>query len=224
MTASEKKWRHPTKGSWVSYDEWRSAVEAGGVTVAEPDAGGPEALLTDPAPNLRPYMQPGPSPLTLLFGFVVVVAVALLVWDRFREHGGSRPAPQPAPVVVPSGEAARMAEPVAERLAYQPEKARAVWKAYSGLRDAIDGASGQRVADTRVLAAVTKALLEDVDAGGGEPVGRQIDEAVAGYLGIGWGADEDGTEGWEFKKFSDADRQKLVEILDAIATAAEGVL
>lgn len=159
----------------------------------------------------------------ILFGLVLLLG-GWLAWDKaIRPAIWPAPAPAPVPDIRPAPGLQSLTAPIAQKLSHQPEKARAVWKAYSGFSEALDGPSGERVENTRTFASVSQALLKDIDAGGGTPIGREIDEAVAEHLGIEWGRD-DGEEGWEFKSFDDRDRDKLVEITAAIAAAAEGTL
>jgi hypothetical protein len=227
--------KHPDTGKYISNAAYERLMRSRRKH-AEPES--------DIEPSDRPEMdldprQPGddyrypahssPTPsgcLIFLMGLCLIGLTSFVVWDRLSRDKSPAPAPPVAPVVTPAGPVLDgLVAPIRQKLAYEPEKARKVFAAYSGLRDAIQGPSGQRVTDTRIFAAVTSALLTDIDAGGGTPIGRDIDQAVASHLGISWGRDSASTaEGWEFKQFADADRVKLVEVLGAIAKAAEDTL
>lgn len=172
-----------------------------------------------------PERPTGISPLLSFMFFVMFVAMICMggftLWIVMR---GGAVAPV-APVVVPSNNVDAMVAPIRQKLAYDPDKAKATWKAYSGFREAIKK-SGERIRNTQDLAYVQSAILKDVDIKPGKtPIGRDIDQAIATQLGITWGRDKPGeAEGWAFKAFDDADRVKLAEVIDAIARAAEAGL
>lgn len=160
-----------------------------------------------------------------LLKFVLTLAVlAVLAWLIIDKVTANRtpPSPAPAPVVAPSSDLRVHTDPIKQKLAYDPAKARIVRDAYAGFRDALAGPSGKRVSDSRVLETVQKSFLEDLQTNTGTSVGAEIDAAIGGYLGIERSKDEKtGEEGWEPKSFDDSDRKKLAEIVGAISRAAE---
>ena len=201
--------RDPKTGQFVSQEVYDAIVAEEG----HPD---PAAYPHHELPPVRYVERQRASPLTAILLLAVIVMGGFIIWQSTRGPIG------PVPVVVPDNSVSTLVAPIKAKLAQDPAKAVQVFQAYSGLRDALAGTSGARVIDTRVFAAVTTALLTDIDAAGGIPIGGDIDRAVATHLGISWGRDgSDDPEGWEFKKFGPAERAKLVEIVGAIARAAE---
>ena len=172
------------------------------------------------------YRDREPASIVGLVKFVLtLVVLALLAWLVIDKVTAERTPPTPSPVVVPAAELSALTDPIREKLAYDPAKARVVRDVYAGFRDALAGPSGKRVTGSRVLEQVQAALLEDLDTNSGVTVGAEIDAAIGGHLGIERSEDEEtGEEGWEPKTFSDADRKKLVEIVGAISRAAEEAL
>lgn len=127
----------------------------------------------------------------------------------------------PAPV-IPNLSLDALVEPIKAKLAYDPAKAFEVQKNYAGMADAIEGVSGARVSDTRILETVMQAYLTDLNDMGGTPVGAEIDIAVGQALGLDKSTDPKDL-GWSYKTFDPSDRAKLVAIFRAIASAAEAV-
>lgn len=169
---------------------------------------------------IREREPAGGSPWPFLFFLVFITVAGLFVYERYFRGGSSVTPPAPTPVVIPAGDLAELVTPIKEALAQDPAKALIVSRAYTGFKDALEGPSGKRVADSRILELVQGSILEDLDTAKGTMVGRQIDEAIAGHLGIEWKDDSSG-KGWEPKTFNDADRRKLIEVIGAIAKAAE---
>jgi hypothetical protein len=203
--------RDPKTGAFIDQATFDAIVAEEG----HPESGGADRV------HQHYGDRPQASPLTVILLVAMLAMGAFLAWKQFRPSTPTGP----APIVIPSGNLDSLVAPIRQKLAYDPAKAAKVFRAYSGFRDALAGPSGQRVIDTRVFAAVTAALLTDIDAGGGTPIGRDIDQAVAAHLGITWGRDKPGEpEGWEFRKFTPADVGRLVEITGAIAVAAEAGL
>lgn len=219
--------KHPETGKFISKAEYEAIM-------AEREEKQSESRPVEygPAPVRQVSMQSGNSfnpmgcvvPMMaamMLFMLVGFGVGGYLLWQANRTPAPPVPAPNVVPV-NPSLDA--LTNPIKQKLAYDPAKAKKAFAAYAGFRDAMMGPSGRRVTDTRVFASVHSALLQDVDAGGGTPIGRDIDQAIASHLGISWGRDTDGKEGWEFKSFNDSDRMRLAEILGAISSAAESTL
>lgn len=202
--------RDPQTGEFVSQEVYDAIIAEEGP--------GPQ-----PADQPRPYQAPTTSaeapranPITMLMFVVVLLLGGYIVFKEIRPAGDA------GPIVTPSSQADAAVASIGAKLAGDPAKAAEVAKAYSGLRDALAGVSGNRVTDSKVYAAVSIALLTDLDANTGTPIGRDIDQAVASYVGIQWGTDGPGDPaGWEFKTFTAADRARLVEIVGAIARTAK---
>ncbi|MEL6895360.1 MAG: hypothetical protein AAFP90_04585 [Planctomycetota bacterium] len=156
---------------------------------------------------------------------LVIVLLIVVVQGVFIAKMMLASPTDPSPVVKPDSPLADVVEPIRNKLSYDPAKARVVWKTYSGFADALDGPSGARMVNTRVLASVQSSLLKDLDTAGGTKVGKEIDAAIGRHVGItSSAADDNDSAGWEFKAFDDDDRRELVEICKAIASAAEGTL
>lgn len=195
-----------------------------------------EALAAEPAPKpIAPTaeMMAGKSSKVekLLGCLIALVLVVILVgfpvggYFVYKAINASTRPDAVVPVVTPVTNLAAITKPIADKLAYDPAKASEVFKAYSGFAEALKTKSADRIKDTRVLAAVQSAFLTDIDSSMTTPVGKEIDQAIAAHLGLGWGSDGPGdAAGWEFKTFTDADVKKLAEILQAIADAAETAL
>jgi hypothetical protein len=163
-------------------------------------------------------MQPQGCMMPIMFAMMMAM-MAFMVWDR------TKPVVQPTiPVVVPTPvvDLSAFTAPIAARLASDPAKAAQVEAAYIGLRDALAGVAGARVTDSRVFESVSRAFLTDLDAKGGVSVGTEIDNAIGSYLGMTRSSDPK-EPGWEPIQFDAPTRQKLVQIVGAIATAAGGV-
>jgi len=152
-------------------------------------------------------------PLAISFCFALVVGV--FVYDRYW-HSPANVKPGPVPV-VPVRDLSELVFPIESKLATDPVKAALVYEVYRGLSDAVAGKSGDRLADSRILEEVQGAYLDDLDTKSGVQVGKEIDAAIAGHLGIARSKEGDG---WEPKTFASGDKQKLVEIFDAISKAA----
>lgn len=201
--------------------EWDRIREA-----AEKDNGGP--MLPYPRGHEPPARSNALIGCAVAMMFIVIIVLCGVVgWLLVRTQAtpGQHPVPTPAPVVVPAVNLDAIVAPLKTKLSYDPEKAKVVYRLYSGFSEALAGKSGDRIVDTRVLENVTQAYLSDANAMGGTPIGREIDEAIAAHLGIGWGSDAPGeAAGWEFKAFTPGDRAKLVEITNAIANAAKETL
>ncbi|MEM1225976.1 MAG: hypothetical protein AAGJ40_09765 [Planctomycetota bacterium] len=173
----------------------------------------------------EPYgRQPRPSimPFMMLVMFMMMTAMGgFIAWQHFKS-----PAQVPVtPVVVPAGNVDALVAPITAKLSYEPAKAEAVRKAFRGYSEALKGASGARITDSRVLNTVNQAFATDLGLSGGVSVGNEISAAIAAHLGIEWGSDGPGEEsGYEFTTFDESDIAKLVEITGAIARAAEAAL
>ena len=157
--------------------------------------------------------------LVMMFLFMVIMAGAF-AWYVMRTP--ATPV-APTPAVVPAGNLAALVAPIAAKLEHDPAKAREVYRVHAGLAEALQGPSGKRITDTRVMEAAVSALLRDAEVTGGVSVSNEIQQAVAAHLGIEWGSDGDSV-GWEFKQFTAADQTKLAEITAAIAKAVGDTL
>lgn len=171
------------------------------------------------ANSVREYREPASFNLagcmTPIMFFMMLAMMVFLVYDR------TRPVAQPTiPVVVPATVADLSL--LKTKLASDKAKAAIVADAYTGLRDALAGPSGQRVTDSRVFELVSRAFLTDLDARGGVAVGTEIDAAIGAYLGMVKSNDLN-DPGWEPMQFDSVKRARLVEIVGAIAYAAEGL-
>ena len=160
--------------------------------------------------------------LTLSFGMFA----AAMAWQVFAKPAAALVVVPVTPVgpvpVIPNASLDALVAPIKTKLAYDPAKAFEVQKNYAGMADAIEGASGSRVSDTRILETVMQAYLTDLNDMGGTPVGAEIDTAVGQALGLDKSTDPK-DPGWSYRAFDASDRAKLVAIFRAIATAAEGV-
>jgi hypothetical protein len=180
----------------------------------------PESRWDEQSSEPRQVVASGGSfmPFAMLLMFICMMFMGgYLIYQNTRT-----PAAPAVPVdVVPVGDLTALVAPIKAKLEYDPIKAEAVRDAYAGFGEAVAGASGKRVTDSRVLESVQSAFLTDIAAKGGVSVGMEIDKAIAGHLGISWGSDGPGEEsGYEFKVFGEAEQVKLAEILNAISKAA----
>ncbi|MGV3484783.1 MAG: hypothetical protein ACO1RT_10230 [Planctomycetaceae bacterium] len=163
-----------------------------------------------------------PFPWHALFGFMLFVMCGFTIWMALRPQVAPQPLPAPVPVVVPGVGLSAYTAPIKAKLATDRTKAAMVADAYLGLRDALAGPSGQRVTDSRVYESVSRAFLTDLDTRAGVQVGAEIDAAIASYLGMGKSIDPK-DPGYDVTPIDHAKRAKLIEIVGAIAAAAESV-
>lgn len=201
--------RDPKTGAFVTQEVYDAIIAEEGT----PPPTSP-AWTQPPTPAQYP-----PQPVKASFSTMVltVLVIGLIGYIAVKELMG--PASVPAP--VPVNDVVSITAPIAAKLMGNPAKAALVENTYRGFADAVAGRSGSRVTDTKVFAAVTTALLTDIDAGTVNPIGKEIDAAVGSYLDIKYGRDAPGeAEGWEFKTFTETDRAKLVQVLQAISEAA----
>jgi hypothetical protein len=163
-------------------------------------------------------MQPQGCMMPIMFATMMAM-MAFMVWDRTQS-----PPVAPVPVVVPTPivDLSAFTAPITAKLATDKAKAIQIEAAYIGFRDALAGASGARVTDSRVFESVSRAFLTDLDAKGGVSVGAEIDNAIGSYLGMTKSTDAK-EPGWEPIQFDAAKRSRLIEIVGAIATAAGSV-
>lgn len=154
----------------------------------------------------------------ILIGFP---AGGIFAWKKIQEIDR----PTPVAPVTPTVNLDALVKPIANKLAYAPDKAMKVRDAYLGFAEALQTKSADRVKDTRIFAAIQSAFLQDIDAGGEPAVGKEIDQAFAAHLGLQWGSDGPGeAAGWSFKSFTQTDITKLTEVAKAIGEAAGGTL
>lgn len=166
---------------------------------------------------------------------VMCIVIGYLLYDKIS---GPSVVPQPTPVVVPVNTLlAAYVEPIRSKLANDPgrativytdeegnglTKAQSVSKVCYSFGWAMQSRSGVRVTDSRVFRDASLAYLGDCDAEGGTQVGEEIENAISGYLGLVKSTDSK-EPGYDFVVFTDAHRQKIVELMFAIADAAKEI-
>ena len=134
--------------------------------------------------------RPRSSPLNAILLLAVIGMGGFIVWQSTRGPIG------PAPVVVPDHSVRYVGG--ADQSKTSPRSSQGgtrFSKLTAGCAMRWPALRVTRVTDTRVFAAVTTALLTDIDAAGGIPIGGDIDRAVATHLGISWGRDRIGRSG-----------------------------